>query len=108
MRQIRTPVAFDDVQLFGMWYSCGKPAPVVVSDRIDDECIALPFADGMSDPGRIGIRRMRSALHEDLPVVGFQFEQQHDEPPCLNKFTQYGLSGNHPSGQSERRGEIPE
>src|SRR5207253_2434134 len=44
-----------------------NPALVVVTDGIDDERIAIPLADRMSDPARIRILRMRAAIHEDLP-----------------------------------------
>src|SRR5580704_8220298 len=39
-----------------------EPGSVVVTDRVDDKSVSLPFANGVSVPGWVGILRQRSAI----------------------------------------------
>ena len=45
-----------------------EPRLAVLPDRLDDERIAFPVADGVPHPGRLGVLRQRAAVGEDLPV----------------------------------------
>src|SRR4029077_11568169 len=39
-----------------------EPGSVIVTDRVGDEGVSLPFANGVSVPGWVGIFRQRSAI----------------------------------------------
>src|SRR5437016_1160631 len=73
-RGVNKPKAFDDVQRVAMIgdrldtvvlvstrFVAGK-GPLLQADRIDDECVAVPLADGISHPGQIQILRMWTAV----------------------------------------------
>src|SRR5438045_8361128 len=55
MPEIRAPDPLGDVQHFGVRIDA-DPAVVVVADGIDDERVAVPFADRMSNPAGIRVR----------------------------------------------------
>ena len=81
--EISSSVSLDGVQLCGMRMAVEiKPEFVVITDRVYDDSISLPMANRVSVPGGIRIFRMRSPIHEDLPVaVNVSFK--HDENMCL-------------------------
>jgi hypothetical protein len=59
-------VPLDDVQLLGMRCTASiEPELVVEADGVDDERIAVPPADRMSEPRRNRCRRVLSAIHID-------------------------------------------
>src|SRR4029453_15735233 len=78
LAELRTTITFDGVQLLGVRVA-GKVEPelVVEADRVDDERVAFESSDRVAVPRRIGICRMRTAVHEDLPVaVDVALEQE--------------------------------
>src|SRR4051812_42418944 len=69
--QVRTPHAFDHVQLFRLRLACNiHPAAVMKTYGVDDERVLLPVPDGMSRPRWIIVGRMPAAISEDLPKSG--------------------------------------
>src|SRR6516162_10970681 len=58
-----SPEALDDVHLGSMEIAVfAEPGVFDEIGCIDDECIALPVAHGISVVGRIGVRAMRAAI----------------------------------------------
>ena len=47
-----------------------EPGLVVESHGLDDEDVAVPFADRVTQPARFRILRMRAAVEEDLTEHG--------------------------------------
>src|SRR5262249_38293259 len=59
--KVRPPEAFDHVQRFGM------PIPLkfgllVETDRVHDQRVSFPASNGVTQPARIGIHRMRASI----------------------------------------------
>ena len=73
--KIRTAIAFDDMQLFGVRKTVSEPALVVEPNRVHDEGVSFPASDGVSFPGRIEILWMLSSVYEYLPVCRLIFSQ---------------------------------
>src|SRR6185503_3932177 len=74
---IGAPDPLGDVQHLAVRIDA-NPALVVVADGVNDERVAVPLADRVSNPARIGIGRVRTAVEEDLPEPAAVFEE-HDE-----------------------------
>ena len=50
-----------------------------VEARSNNQRAAFPLSSRVSEPGRVGIFRMRPSIHEDLPVaVDVAFKQEKD------------------------------
>src|ERR1051326_3073410 len=59
---------------------CGFFEPHIV----DNESVTFPFADGISEPRRVGILRQRASVCEYLAVKMISLEQQNDKTRLLN------------------------
>src|SRR5579859_1384735 len=58
--------AFLEAHLVAMWISeVVEPGSVVVTGGVDDKSVSLPFTNGVSVPGWVGIFRQRSAISPD-------------------------------------------
>ena len=74
------PEPLDDVQGVAVRVArIIEPGLLVIADRIDDQRIALPSADGVSEPGGLRIARQRATVGGDLPERVIALEQHHDQ-----------------------------
>src|SRR5262249_22570742 len=59
----------DDAQRLGAGQPAHvEPRPAVLTDCLDDQRVALPFADRIAHPRRLGVLRQGAAVEEDLAV----------------------------------------
>ena len=62
MAEVTSGEPFDDAQCFGVRVTeCIEPAAVVEAARLDDQRVALPPADRITEPGRL--------LDDVLPAI---------------------------------------
>src|SRR5205823_11410794 len=78
--EVHTPESLGHAQLFGMRMTRSiQPRAIVEPRAVDDERVAVPASDRVSEPARIRIRRQDSPVDEDLTVsAGAAFVQQTD------------------------------
>src|SRR6516165_2719046 len=82
MPEIGTPEAFNDVEGIAVRATAaGKIGPIVEAICIDYQRVAVPFSDGVSPPGGIGIFRKLASIHEDLAIRGAEFVKNHHRSP---------------------------
>ena len=66
---VRARVALDDVELLGVRRAAAiEPELVVEADRIDDERVAFPVTDRVSEPRGNKTLRVLAAVHADDTV----------------------------------------
>src|SRR5215471_2692287 len=63
-----------------------EPTSIVEASGFDYERVAVPCADGVSEPGGIGIRGMTASVSEDLPVMIRYLKKNDGESGSLNQF----------------------
>src|SRR5215831_20508971 len=69
MSEIRAPEAFDNMKGIAVRTAAGKnPLVIIEARRIDNQRVAVPFSDGVSRPGGIGIFGKFASIHEDLAI----------------------------------------
>jgi hypothetical protein len=61
-----------------------QPAPVIESRRIDHQRIAIPFADRVAHPRRLGIHRELASIRIDLAEHVVHLVQDRDHSRSLN------------------------
>src|SRR5580765_2871865 len=67
MPEVGTPHALGDVQLVAVRLAVEiQPAAIVKSDRVDDERVAVPGADRVTEPVRTDRRWMRPPVEQHL------------------------------------------
>ena len=85
MAEIAAMEAFFDPHVFGMAVPAGvEPAPVVESDRVDDQRVAFPSPDRIAQPRSHGIDRKLPSVRVDLAVNGLHFIQEQEFAWCLD------------------------
>src|SRR5215469_15138385 len=87
MTQVRTGDAFDHFHIARV-RDTGfiNPGDVVLSDRLDDESVAFPMADGIAEPSVLDLRIMRTAIQEDFsPDMRSAFVYDDEHVFCLNE-----------------------
>src|SRR5439155_497863 len=57
-----------------------KPALIVEADSIDDQSVAFPFANGISEPAWTRFRRKAAAVRENLAIMIELLIQNHYTP----------------------------
>src|SRR5690242_9506991 len=62
--QIRPRIALDHVQFFGVRIHA-NPTPLIEADRIDNQSVRLPAADGITHPAREWIARMAASVRSE-------------------------------------------
>jgi len=68
--EARAPDALRDAQLLGVRRAREiEPGAVLEPERLDDERVALPAADGIAHEARVRVFRQRAPVEEDLPVA---------------------------------------
>src|SRR5579871_5922098 len=85
--QVRPAISFRQVQGFAVRLARAiQPAPVIETDGVDDERIALPVPDRVAVPsGRLNLQVMWAAIQEKTPVtVRVALRKQHDQLGSLN------------------------
>src|SRR5258707_8112602 len=77
--RLHPPVTLRKVHLFASRITIGiGPDLVVKTNRVDDECVSLPFANGVPQPGGVRIFGKRSPICPDgAPNVILLEEHQH-------------------------------
>src|SRR5262245_65689134 len=87
MAQIGASVSFDHAEHLRMRKSHGEDQPTLVIEarRINDQRVALPLADRMTHPCRIGLLRMGAPVEKNLPVVRLLLEEQQQKAPRVNE-----------------------
>src|SRR5215471_8376103 len=75
--EIQPPKAFDHMEGVAV-NAADDTSAIVEADRIDDQGVALPFADGVTPERGIGINGKWTAVHEDLAERGFKLVQDDD------------------------------
>jgi hypothetical protein len=80
-----------------------EPREAVEGDRIDDECVALPAAHGVTEPGRgevVALRMLATVtVHDVEPSV--LLEKQREVPAVLHDL--HRLGGIEGSAQAEEK-----
>src|SRR6266516_1827444 len=66
-----------------------KPTAVVEALGFNHERVAVPCADGVAEPGWIGVRGMAAADGENLPVMIGYLKKNDGECGSLNQFERF-------------------
>src|SRR5687768_4620667 len=61
-----------------------QPGLAVEPDGVDDEDVAVPFADRITEPRRAAFDRMVAAVREDLTEVSEVLEEDDRQAGCLD------------------------
>src|SRR6516165_3537315 len=87
MSKVAAAEALDGVKSFRMRTAAViDPALIVEAARVNHEPVALPFANGITEPRGSGHRRMGAAVCEDLAVERVLFIQNEGYAGILHDF----------------------
>ncbi len=82
-----------------------QPGFAVKADRIHHQFITFPLADGVSEPCRLGIFRMRGAVEEDLAIAMHTALEEYDHHiGLLQYFGRIRIAPRHTGRQGARLG----
>src|SRR5882762_4252341 len=76
------------------------PGPLIDSDYIDGQSIALPVTHLVAVEGRIGFRVMRAPIRVDHAPIIVQFVQLYEQTGSLHQLEWIGVNQKHPGNAS--------
>src|SRR5215471_8186404 len=78
--------SLDGVICIAVWMATVvEPRLIIETFRLDDECVAFPFADRIAEPRWLHFGRKPSPIREHLPVVTLILKQDQRGTRCLYK-----------------------